>query len=94
MKLCSLKILVLSVQLLLVSFASTSMQVLAANTKPVITKSQAIEAAKSEVKGKVLSANLIASKGPPIYRVKMLVGKSRVRIVFVDGKNGKVIKIN
>jgi len=65
-----------------------------ASDKNVISKSTAIKSAKDEVNGKVLSAKLIKSKGPAIYRVKMLVGDSRVRTVFVDGVSGKVIRIN
>ena len=60
----------------------------------VISKKAAINIAKSEVKGKVLSAKKIDSKGPPVYRIKMLVGDSRVRTVFVDGQTGRVIRIN
>jgi len=62
--------------------------------KKIISKSTAINNAKSEVNGKVLSVRLIDSRGPAIYRIKMLVGESRVRTVFVDGINGKVIRIN
>jgi len=62
--------------------------------KTSISKGSAIKIAKSEVKGKVLSAKLIKSKGPAVYRIKMLVGDSRVRTVFVDGYTGKVIRIN
>lgn len=60
----------------------------------IISKASAIRSAKSEVNGKILSARLIPGKGPAVYRIKMLVGESRVRTVFVDGKNGKVIRIN
>lgn len=60
----------------------------------IISKRKAIQAAQREVKGKVLSAQLINSRGPAVYRVKMLVGEKRVRTVFVDGKNAKVIRIN
>lgn len=60
----------------------------------IISKRKAIQAAQREVKGKVLSAKLINSRGPAVYRVKMLVGEKRVRTVFVDGKNAKVIRIN
>ena len=59
-----------------------------------ISKRQAIAAAKRQVNGKVLSANLIKSKGPAVYRVKMLVSEKRVRTVFVDGRTGSVIRIN
>ena len=60
----------------------------------VISKRQAISAAKRQVNGKVLSATLIRSKGPAVYRVKMLVSEKRVRTVFVDGRTGSVIRIN
>ena len=74
-------------------------QVLAANNQEdskqlIISKRKAIKAAQREVKGKVLSANLIKSRGPAVYRIKMLVGEKRVRTVFVDGKNARVIRIN
>ena len=64
------------------------------NKVRVISKKAAINIAKSEIKGKVLSAKKIESKGPPVYRIKMLVGDSRVRTVFVDGQTGKIIRIN
>ena len=59
-----------------------------------ISKSSAIRIARNEFKGKILSAQLIKSRGPAVYRVKMLVGESRVRTVFVDGVRGKVIRNN
>ena len=62
--------------------------------KKTIGKSSAINVAKSQVKGKVLSAKLIDSRGPAVYRVKMLVKDKRVRTVFVDGVTGRVIRIN
>ncbi|MEL0035825.1 MAG: PepSY domain-containing protein [Gammaproteobacteria bacterium] len=64
-------------------------------SKPrIISKSQAINAAKRQVNGKVLSASLISSRGPAVYRVKLLVSEKRVRTVFVDGRTGSVIRIN
>ena len=60
----------------------------------VISKRSAIMSAQSQVKGKVLSATLIQSRGPAVYRVKMLVSDKRVRTVFVDGQSGRVIRIN
>ena len=60
----------------------------------IISKSRAIQAAKSQVKGKVLSAKLIQSRGPAVYSVRMLVSDKRVRTVFVDGVTGRVIRIN
>jgi len=62
--------------------------------KRIISKSSAISAARNQVKGKVLSAKLIKSRGPAVYRVKMLVGESRIRTVFVDGTTARVIRIN
>jgi len=60
----------------------------------IISKQTAISIANSEVRGKVLSAKLIRSKGPAVYRIKMLVGKSRIRTIFVDGSSATVIRIN
>ena len=62
--------------------------------KRTISKSSAINVAKSQVRGKVLSAKLISSKGPAVYRVKMYLDDGRVRTVFVDGDSGRVIQIN
>ena len=68
---------------------------IASNDKArVISKGQAIAAVKSELKGKVLSATRIDSKGPPVYKVKVLLAKGRIRSVFVDGVTGRVIRIN
>lgn len=64
-----------------------------AQNKAVISKGQAIAAVKNQMAGKVLSANLIKSQGPPVYRVKLLLEKGRVRTVFVDATNGRVIRI-
>jgi len=63
-------------------------------TSRAISKGTAINAAKNKVNGKVLSAKLINSQGPKVYRVKMLIGDSRVRTVFVDGETGKIIDVN
>ncbi len=65
-----------------------------AEEKVTISKGAAINIAKSEVIGKVLSADLIKSKGPAVYRIKVLVTDSRVRTVFVDGLSGNIIRIN
>ena len=77
-----------------VTLAQKIQQLDYATSEATISKAAAIKIAKNEVKGKVLSAKLIKSKGPAVYRVKMLVSDSRVRTVFVDGMNGKVIRIN
>lgn len=57
----------------------------------IISKRKAIQAAQRQVKGKVLSADLIKSRRP-VYRVKMLVADKRVRTIIVDGQNGRVIR--
>lgn len=94
--------------LLFISMAFASMPAVieaADNSKPkftiasnekerVISKGQAIAAVKSELKGKVLSATRIVSKGPPVYKVKVLLAKGRIRTVYVDGISGRVIRIN
>ncbi len=41
---------------------------------------------------KVLSINLIQSKGPPVYRVKTLSSNGVVKYVFVDGISGNVFE--
>jgi len=62
-------------------------------SKPIISKAQAISAVKQKLHGKVLSVSLIKSQGPPVYRVKVLLDKGRVRTVFVDAANGRVVRI-
>ncbi len=63
------------------------------NTK-LISKRSAISIAKKTMKGKVLSARMMSSGSSKVYSVKMLVGDSRVRTVYVDGKSGRVIRVN
>ena len=41
---------------------------------------------------KILSINLIKSKGPPVYRVKTLSSDGVVKYVFVDGTTGDVFE--
>ena len=41
---------------------------------------------------KILSINLISSKGPATYRVKTLSSDGVVKYVFVDGNNGDVFE--
>ncbi|HFB64590.1 MAG TPA: hypothetical protein ENJ60_03530 [Aeromonadales bacterium] len=62
-------------------------------SQAIISKGQAISAVKGELRGKVLSVRLIPSEGPPVYRVKILLSKGRVRTVFVDGFTAQVIRI-
>ena len=41
---------------------------------------------------KILSINLIESKGPPVYRLKTLSSDGVVKYVFVDGTTGDVFE--
>jgi len=41
---------------------------------------------------KILSINIIQSKGPPVYRVKTLSSTGVVKYVFVDGITGDVFE--
>ena len=56
-----------------------------------VSESAAVAAAQRAVKGRVLSVQLIESRGPPVYRVKILTEDGRVRTVHVDGQSGEVI---
>lgn len=56
-----------------------------------VSESSAVAAALRAVKGRVLSVQLIESRGPPVYRVKILTENGRVRTVHVDGQTGEVI---
>ncbi len=73
---------------------STIKSIKPALPRKTISKGSAVNVAKKQINGKVLSAKLINSKGPKVYRVKVLVGESRVKTVFVDGETGKIIKVN
>lgn len=53
---------------------------------------KAIKKAKSKYGGKVLSAKEIRSKGPLVYKVKLLLPSGRVKTVFVDGETGEVFE--
>ncbi len=61
--------------------------------KQTISKGEAIAVVKRQLEGKILSVSLIDSQGPPVYRVKVLLDKGRVRTVFVDASNGRVVRI-
>lgn len=52
----------------------------------------AIKKAKAKYGGKVLSAKEIRSKGPLVYKLKLLLPNGRVKTVFVDGKSGDVFE--
>ena len=52
----------------------------------------AIRKAKAKYGGKVLSAKEIRSKGPLVYKIKLLLPNGRVKTVFVDGESGEVFE--
>lgn len=52
----------------------------------------AISKAKAKYGGKVLSAKEIRSKGPLVYKIKLLLPNGRVKTVFVDGESGEVFE--
>ncbi|MDX1695662.1 MAG: PepSY domain-containing protein [Ketobacteraceae bacterium] len=52
----------------------------------------AIQKAKGKYGGKVLSAKEIRSKGPLVYKIKLLLPNGRVKTVFVDGESGEVFE--
>ncbi len=52
----------------------------------------AISKAKAKYGGKVLSAKEIRSKGPLVYKIKLLLPNGRVKTVFVDGDSGEVFE--
>ena len=82
---------------LALSATSLSQPVSGHNLAPVtmaaatVSESSAVAAALRAVKGRVLSVQLIESRGPPVYRVKILTENGRVRTVHVDGHTGEVI---
>jgi uncharacterized membrane protein YkoI len=63
--------------------------------KPAVRlgRKQATDKVKQRYRGhKILSINLISSKGPATYRVKTLSSEGVVKYVFVDGNNGDVFE--
>ncbi|NQD38193.1 hypothetical protein HPT27_14280 [Permianibacter sp. IMCC34836] len=73
-----------------VAAASPALIIMAAQA-PAVSESAAVANALRAVKGRVLSVQLIESRGPPVYRVKILTEDGRVRTVHVDGQTGEVI---
>ncbi len=59
-----------------------------------ISKAKAISSAQRAIEGKALSASLIKSRGPAVYRVKVLLDNGRVKTILVDGCSGKVIQVD
>ena len=60
--------------------------------KATIDAKQAAAAVKKRYQGKILSVQLIDSKGPPVYRVKTITPGGIVKVVFVDGNTGDVFE--
>ncbi len=61
--------------------------------KARITNKRAASLVKQHYRSsKILSINLIRSKGPPVYRVKTLSSSGVVRYVYVDGITGDVFE--
>ena len=60
--------------------------------KAAIDAKQAAAAVKKRYQGKILSVQLIDSKGPPVYRVKTITPAGVVKVVFVDGESGAVFE--
>ena len=60
---------------------------------PRIGSKQATSRVKQKYRdSKILSINLIRSKGPAVYRVKTLSASGVVKYVFVDGTTGDVFE--
>lgn len=74
-----------------VAAASPALLMPVAAQAPTVSESAAVASAVRAVKGRVLSVQLIDSRGPPVYRVKILTADGRVRTVHVDGQTGEVI---
>ena len=62
------------------------------STGSVVTLEDAVQSVKDKYPGKVLNAEKIESKGPKVFRVKLLLPKGRIKSVFVDGVNGEVFE--
>ncbi|MCG8671544.1 MAG: PepSY domain-containing protein [Pseudomonadales bacterium] len=73
------------------SVSSTS-ALIAKSDKGKISLERAIKKAKAKYGGKVLSAKEIRSKGPLVYKIKILLPNGRVKSVFVDGETGEVFE--
>ena len=59
-----------------------------------ISKSEAIAVAQAHIKGKALSASKINSRGPVVYKVKVLLDNGRIKTIHVDGCNRSIIQVN
>ena len=66
--------------------------ILQSDQKPRIGNQQAVSKAKKTYPGnEILSVKLLDSKGPPVYRIKM-IKQGVVKLVYVDGINGEVFE--
>ena len=67
--------------------------ILQGGQKVRISNRQAAERIKRNYPAsKILSVKLIESGGPPVYRIKTLSDDGVVKLVFVDGLNGKIFE--
>jgi uncharacterized membrane protein YkoI len=62
------------------------------NSARVGTKQAASRVKQKYQDRKILSINLIQSRGPAVYRVKTLSSRGVVKYVFVDGNSGDVFE--
>jgi uncharacterized membrane protein YkoI len=63
------------------------------NQSARVSNKEATSSVKQQYKNsKILSINLIQSKGPPVYKVKTLSSDGVVKYVFVDGTTGDVFE--
>jgi len=52
----------------------------------------AVKKVKKRYQGKVLKAEKIKSKGPVVFKVKVLMPGGRIKNVYVDGTSGDVFE--
>ena len=60
--------------------------------KAEFTIERAIKRVKKQYSGKVLKVEEIKSKGPKVFKVKVLMPGGRVKNVFVDAETGDVFE--
>lgn len=70
----------------------TSIQPAPVHWLAAVSIESAISKARAKYGGKVLSAKEIRSKGPLVYKIKLLLPNGRVKTVFVDGESGEVFE--
>lgn len=57
-----------------------------------VSVEQAVKSVKKQYSGKVLKAEQIKSKGPKVFKIKLLLPGGRVKNVYVDGATGDVFE--